>query len=675
VLNTMKCEEKFKKHKYELIAIGVTLLWLLVCLASKMVEETNDDIAIAFMIAHSPEHLCPFVHPAYSKLLGIFFDWIPQINWWSVFSLFGITIAAYVFSCMSLKKFDGVKKWIAIAAVLSLIYVAAIDQFNFTRTAGVISLAGAVRMVDCICDQTKKTISKILKGVSAVVLLLWGISVRSESFFLCIPFCVGYFAAKELLSSDQNKRMFCFKKHWLKRAGILTAILFAVFAFEQAGDCWLKSDPAWAEYIRFNKARALVSDYCGLPEYKGHEAEYSAIDVSELDLEMVGYWITENPDSITTEKMVALAELSDAQVDWKTAAYTVYRMRDRLVFIIAAFIVLVCILSGRLMDWLYIGCISAGAAAVAVYISKQGRFPARVFDVICLNVAITSLMGSLGGNILSQRLKQRLGKGWSARIGAVLEKTVIALVLAAACAYIVHGFSGSAWYWERWNRSMQRARQIEEQDDRVYILPVGSPLASNKQAYGLWSMPHHGASRNIFYLGGWEQRAPYMLQIREQQGVSNLFTALVEKPNVYSTAEEPMQEWLSKYYQGNITVSTVDEKDDIEIIQYSKPIAAENMSGNEKQFDMFMSESENPDHSFIRIYTDMNEFKQYDDVRLNFSTPNGLRTFKMQRHEDGFSAKLHESHENLGENAFLIGLNQEGIYEKTGVLRICLNGQ
>ena len=113
-------------------------------------------------------------------------------------------------------------------------------------------------------------------------------------------------------------------------------------------------------------------------------------------------------------------------------------------------------------------------------------------------------------------------------------------------------------------------------------MPVGSSLVSDMNAYGLWHMPPNGLSKNVFYLGGWSQRAPYKLKLREEQGVSNPFTALVENPAVYSTVYDSVQKWLCEYYQDNITISTVDEMDDIEIVQYSRTIETEQITGEEK---------------------------------------------------------------------------------------------
>ena len=163
------------------------------------------------------------------------------------------------------------------------------------------------------------------------------------------------------------------------------------------------------------------------------------------------------------------------------------------------------------------------------------------------------------------------------------------------------------------------------------------------------------------------------MKIREQQGINNPFTALIEKPNVYSTANEQVLDSLRKYYQDYVTESTVDEMDDIEIIQYSRPIEVNSRFGDEKQYDLMISETEDGECWQIRIDADMNEFVQYEDVRLNLLTKDGLRTFRIRRDENGFSAKLYERYEGIAENASLIGLRQDGIYETAGSLKVHLN--
>ena len=94
----------------------------------------------------------------------------------------------------------------------------------------------------------------------------------------------------------------------------MAAVLISVFAYVKLGEYWLRSDPAWAEYVRYNSARSIIGDYNGLLAYEDNEDAYRKIGVSKLELEMVEAWVTENTDSFTTEKVAELAALSNVQI-------------------------------------------------------------------------------------------------------------------------------------------------------------------------------------------------------------------------------------------------------------------------------------------------------------------------------------------------------------------------
>ncbi|MDO5603163.1 MAG: hypothetical protein Q4G07_10395, partial [Oscillospiraceae bacterium] len=370
------------KQRQNLLAAALPLaVFFLTLLFFGVRYETNDDATLSNIAAgaYGPDsQYLIYVNFLLGWLLKPFYAVLPSLNWYVVLQLAGALFCCFLLCRAALQKLGCAKGALLCLAALLGAGVDLFSSFQYVKVSGLFLLTGLVLVA--------LNLGGLRAGLwGGLALTLVGSMLRFDNFF-----AVGALSASALLL-----RFVKLDKSGKKRAVLSMALLFAlVFGAKGADMLAYRLSPGWQDYLRYNQARTVISDY--RLQFLEDPAALSAFGYSANDYDMLNHWSYYDPEVFPTEKLEAVGAFlpgNTLRTALKETAYTglhfFYSGPVFLLFGLAA------------LGWLFFSGKKSWPAALGTlaflgllifYLRWQGRMPHRVEWVLAVSAAAFLLL-------------------------------------------------------------------------------------------------------------------------------------------------------------------------------------------------------------------------------------------------------------------------------------------
>lgn len=555
-------------------ALLISLLYIAAAILLDLKWETNDDPAISFLLSRKGNDYSPFQWRILSVMLHILYMTLPVIDWWAVCSVFSIWISAFVTVYVILRRYEKFQAAVLLVPVLMMLWFTALYRVNFTRTAAVVAMAGALLIAEAVFDEKGDKRSPVRYGFG-ILLLLLGASIRKQSAMIALGFLavIGFID----LVSDHFRISLKWIKDHTRQIGMLCLAAAVFFGASVLHD--LSLTPEQEEFVLYNRRRSSIQDYSECyPAYDQAEEAYQTAGLNPYSYELLFGWTSEDTEVFTNDVLDRVIRLGTIEGSIDQGIHEI--QANKLITFLAVSLIL--LLSMNRKYGLISGLAVTGVGILlGVYLCMQGRFPNRVYMSIVWAVLSTALfvLGKKDITVVSERAENRDEKKPESHIF----KCILAGVFVVGCL-----INGGLGLWRAYNcvaidkvpatvdqkennriYNRELCDLIEADQNHLYIYDMGYGLGSLNDAFSFWEPRPAQYSENRFCLGGWNARHPYRLQLMEEYGFDNPMRALFERTDVYSTYSPRVLRHLRNSYGSQMSVSEVEEICGIPLVQYT----------------------------------------------------------------------------------------------------------
>lgn len=267
--------------------------------------EENDDVALmaiaSGLMTGEPDAHLVFTNALIGAPLAALYRSFSNIEWYSLY------LYAVQFVAMTAVAGAIIRRWgwrIGLVSV-ALVYVGFearnLLSVQFTTTASLAGSAGlALIWTGHEEDGGRSRLAMLSAGVALLVLCAL---IRFQSFelivLLSLPWTIAAaVAASPPLASRRPKAL---------AAAIGAAVVLALCA-AASDSAWYRSDPGWAEYTQYNRARASLHDRPGFVYTPETQPVFDSVGWSRNDHEMFMLWFFTDPDIYSLENLSILSE-------------------------------------------------------------------------------------------------------------------------------------------------------------------------------------------------------------------------------------------------------------------------------------------------------------------------------------------------------------------------------
>ncbi len=555
--------------------------------------EINDDPGISAVLAVSDNSFSPFQHYFLSKTLSFFYANY-ALPWWTIFSILTIIVSAVFLACIFYHVVQKQYRVLLLIINTSAIYLFCLSDINFTRTAGVAAIAAVLLFINMLEEGRKHWVIKLL---FSLLLTIISVSIRYESTLLIAGFgCVTVFA--KYISEWKFSAQYLIG--YIKKYYAYLFLLIFIVLYPLTNNLLLDVDEK--EFLQYNSHRVTVTDY-SYNDINESSNMFDELPITYSDYLAYKNWVNEDFDTFSYENVELIAKsLSNRQ----TAPSLLVLQNDLLALIIMIFVlisVLAILINPKrnirivVIHWLFL-CI------VAIYLSITGRLPSRVFETMLLYcilaVCYTGFCRDKNIKTIEKAtLKQRIIITFSVLILATSSLTALIKTVEANQEY------------DRVGNFYPYLDYINNDKDNIYFATT-SFSRHNRFDIG-YVYPGNDWLSNLFYLGGWGSRMPYMVDRLEDIEIDNPFKALYEKDNVLCITNDYVTSLLLENHNPDITYSKVDDIGIYDIVKYTAPLDASYEELLGVNYSIEIIEDEDPTDSYTHLVTG-----QIDDANIKY---------------------------------------------------------
>jgi len=545
-----KFQIKKESRKIDLLmafVINVVFLIIYTCIFNP-IHETNDDLAISFMLEGAYGEYTPYVvyqNVLWGKFMVALNMLLPQFKNYMII-MYGMLFVNFLGVTYTFLRTQG-RKWGSVISTAILLFCGYQSYviFQYSRVAAVVAAGGLLLLFYALehagCKK-EKWIMIVLGGF----LSLWASMIRFQMFAMSVVLVGGCIAIHRAWKIFREH-----KSEWLKRllpyvavfgtVGVLSLGLYVVDRVHYS------SDEGWAAYTEFNEVRTELWDY-GFPAYNDHAAFYNEMGISLTDFY---YYYTWNMDEevMTTEYLSQIAAAKPAKT-FSVIEYFSLFPKDFLT--ISPFVLyLVLAVVAIAINWknIYFAAYGfAGVMAFEAYFFYIGRCSIERVDCGMWMVACMALAYAVADDV-----KAIVVHTWRYAVAAI---AVTGLLFAGDLVRTdaeVDGVVGS---------TKELYQTIREDKEHMYIVMSFAPRIY--YAYDFWEPCVQGDFSNVYNAYGWEFNVPVKQAIREAYGIENIYRDSIDNETVYFVADT-QQDVLQLYIQENYNPNAV--------VVYEKEIA------------------------------------------------------------------------------------------------------
>lgn len=501
--------EKYKKWGAPVLtALAVLAVLALTAGIYPVMYCINDDVLMRSLLSGGytgiPEGRIVYMRYPLSLFLSLFYRVTKNVPWFSLFMAgsFWLGCSMVLIHLVRTLKVPKKEKGLILTGVSLLCGVLFLPNYiylHYTTVAAVLAGCGIFLIA---ADA----------GLSAVILLVLSYCVRSQVFFLALPF-LGVVVLWQFWEKKGKKQL------------VLLALLAGCILLCALWNGWMYRTEEWKQYQSYNEARTQLYDYHDLLPYEEYKEQYEQAGIDEAHYMLMKEYLISLDNSVDAEMMQKAAEIHEKQL--RSGKGLTERLKDCVLdyyyhmrytdkpynyILIGAYVlvILAALCQRRFMQLFLVFCLGGGRSFIWIYLLWRGRFPERVIQSLYI-LELMLLAGFLcymlgyGKREVLEEAKKKI-PGWGRRI-------VLLFLVAAGISLSVVGVGQIKKNGEKCVE--QQTRQLEwkaltdycrTNSDNLYLLDVG-PMVS----YGGGAWEKSGEAQNYFLLGGWMSGTPHML--------------------------------------------------------------------------------------------------------------------------------------------------------------------
>lgn len=562
-----------KNHWFEYVVSFLLVVFMAmgISLVFGYAFSTNDDAMLRNIIngnyTGTPDaHMVYIMYPL-GFIWKCMYQMMPNVPWYDVFMVGMHYLCWYMILLRIMQQFERkAEKLLAAilaAAVLIIIDLPYLVMHQYTVLAAILA---AVAIFWLITSRAETKAGYWVDRSICIIFLCCCLWLRKQVFFMALP--IGLFILlKEFGSTDKNIK----KSILFKRLGLFLGIVVAIVTFSFVVEGIAYRDEEWKDFKIYNDARTDIYDYYGVPAYEEYAQAYEEIDISYGDWIVIDRYDSGLVNSLTTDKMLEMAQWSIDKKEESQQYYSVFRQglysvcneifynsvqpAGLCLCILYVVALLYAYRRGDKNGFLCLCGLLVFQALFVGYFILQGRFPERISYGLYF-MQICYLAGFLLGGVKDKLYILRKDKFWCVALVAVL-----LIILASVGLYRVrmtinesNDIKASATDWKYVNEYfLQNA-------DKKYCIVTKSFVFSTELMFDEEKVE----SDNVIRLGSWIQHSPLEAAHNSKLGVTEIGESILQDEQVYlvESAENDLW-WLDGYLESQDAEKEIEIVDEI----------------------------------------------------------------------------------------------------------------
>jgi hypothetical protein len=521
--------------------------------------ESNDDVGMAEIVSGlttgAPSAELIFSNILIGSVLKFLYGLTDRVNWYTLY-LLGAHFVALTGLLWAFLRLQPSRKAVILFALLFVEFeVALLLRLQFTSTAILAAVGGLVLLLSR--DETSGRRSSLATGWGAALLIMAGL-IRPDGMYYAIVLLVPLFAYEAL----------CFRR-W--RPFVAIGLSIIVVAMAAACDGWhYRSDPAWREFMAYNRARASIHDLPIVTYEPNTRFFFNRVGWSYTDFGMFTNWFFSDRETFSRERLEAILKLFEGS-EWsraKSPQYLADSLRPLSVFppLVYANLLLAIVLAAgsRLRMLLVVAGAYVLLDSLLVVFSWYAKLPARIVLPAYLSVVVMAFYVVLREASLRRHLMPlAYDFAWLRPLTAVAAVAFAAYYALAFFPVAVSQISKSDLNQRDQQVLALFVRTLRER----YVRP--DPQAIFLNWGGRFPMfftapwDNYREIRKLRMLGlGWNIHSPQYDAAVSRLGLGDLYRASYTNPNVFLFSEpaslQQLQRFVQEHYRQPIVVKRAD---------------------------------------------------------------------------------------------------------------------
>lgn len=639
------------------IILLITILSMIAMVFCGISYETNDDWAMAWQMSGREDGIATFLSPVLSKIISFFYSY-KEISWWLLLTLFCIACCLFSIYYYIYEMYSGKIKYIILLLCAICVWITGVQTINFTRTAMLLGVCGCLWIFGFHNDQNK------MKLCCGLLFVLVGSMIRYEAVIAVLPILILYYAF-ETINSKIKLRVF-----------MPVIFVFGIMLVIYIVNClYWNTHLEWRQYLEYNSKRAEIQDYSEqYPQWEDGEELYKNIGFLEGDEKMIlEKWFSEDTGVYSLDNLEKMLEMKNTNTDIiKAIKETLNVIFSSCMWWINCILLFLTIRRTMLYRRIEVLVINGYIIGAIFLFCLRGRIMERVSEPLILAGILTEICilgfyhinASEGLYITVQDIDTKKKYKISLDIGiAILIGIVVMskeLLLIPTMFQVPHFYNGID------ENARQEMDYMNDNADKIYILPA--TVHNWDKSFGIWERIHKEYCNNVFFLGGWEARAPYNIERLQNYGIGNPVESLVELSNVYSAYSIDVWQYLRRHYGNEVTCSRVESfsgTDDNSVVAYTLPVEKKELFEKEDvDINIEQFETQTVDNNIGKVLNGCISENNVKELYYNIEVEGQTYTYRLNMSVDGlfygFLYDFEKFNEQKIEQGYLWGKSQSG---------------
>ncbi len=529
-----------RNNKKEYIVVGGLVLCVLVgmSLLCPPYYSMNDDMMMKSILSGAytgtPDGHTVYMKYPLSGIISLLYRITGKISWFDVVMVgcFWVSISSVI---LRVVKSRSTILIVAVSCLCSALFLPHLFTMHYTLVAAMVGSSALFLVMTG-------------GGWLAVVLLILCYCIRSQVFFLLLPF-LGVTVLWRIAGKKQDKLV---RQLLVAAAGVVVCILCNQVMY-QGSD--------WKQYMEYNDARTRLYDYDGLLPYDANKDAFEKAGISREQHRIMEEYVLVLDESVTagTQENAADIAVSVREEQRSAVSYLVECVKEyyyhimytdqpyNLLLICGYLLVLVLLL--RRKEWvklLLLCCLAGGRSLIWVFLIWRGRFPERIYvSLYFLDLMI--LAGMMVDLLLTGRKVRKADladsdKNYKTYIPRVMGGVICILLLLSGLqqSHVMYGRSRQQAERQRsWETLL---RYCQDHLDTLYLLDVRSMVNYTGK---VWDRTTR--QENHLLGGGWMSETPLLNgRLKGAADGGELFTEADSKCCYVIAADRDVR-WLDEY--------------------------------------------------------------------------------------------------------------------------------
>ena len=522
-----------KKNLLLSLGINAVLLGVFLCLFTPHYQSNDDFILSCFVngaIAEKSARMV-YINVMIGALLKGLYTLTTAVPWYALMQYVILFASFTAMTWILLQRWELIP---ALALSIGFVSIFGMDAYiivQYTKTTAAATVSGVMLMLYAL-GMEKGVKSRRVSMAAGIILALLGGMYRYYEFLAAgavICWAIIDPLTEAIKHGDDIKE----KLHRAFETVRPFILLLLLFGTVRAIDSAAYSEPKWADYIEYNKARTLVMDH-GTPLYHMYEDGYRALGISEDFVSQIRSWNFFDPDKLSTQTMYDIAALKEERklIGGDTAIIDFFPL---------------CV-PKLIQEWCFAGLVLAGAVWLLF-----GRHDLRAIisimlsAVTCLCVFIYFFFSDRFGvyrvdyGIILAITSVVLWyiPGGKSRKWQISTAVILVLTIALQCVYMTKWKDEFAYYSDNKEKIINSSNVIQLFVNDGHLIMLDTRII-NRDFYAsqpMFGQAIPGSADKIVTMGGWHI-TPTIVNNLSHYDIRNPYKDAVNNPEVYMVMEE-----------------------------------------------------------------------------------------------------------------------------------------